>query len=247
MLGGKKTLFVDVLQELKDDYTIRIRSYSGISLYYGTVRDLYMKHSLLKSVICDAEVLKYEIRSHGFYNWEATIDINATPGAIIAEMDENKEIVSYVEKIIDQKNNNVLMGASPKGPYLYPDPHLSIRERWNLKEMINKFYDSFLSSPPKIKNIIFNGPATIVFWEDGSKTVVKCDKKDIYDPEKGVLWAIVKKYTENQPNAYGDYLLIFDHLSDYALKEILDLDKMEVKNARKTTKRTKNSKSSKSH
>lgn len=28
----------------------------------------------------------------------------------------------------------------------------------------------------QIKNVIFNDPATIVFWKDGTKTVVKCQK-----------------------------------------------------------------------
>ena len=33
----------------------------------------------------------------------------------------------------------------------------------------------FVKEPPSgIKKVIFNPPATIVFWEDGSKTVVKC-------------------------------------------------------------------------
>lgn len=46
----------------------------------------------------------------------------------------------------------------------------------------------------KIKNVIFNDPATIVFWSDGTKTVVKCGENDIYDPEKGLAMAIAKKY-----------------------------------------------------
>ena len=46
---------------------------------------------------------------------------------------------------------------------------------------------------PKIKNVIFNKPATIVIWADGSKTVVKCGEGDTYDPEKGLAMAIVKK------------------------------------------------------
>lgn len=46
----------------------------------------------------------------------------------------------------------------------------------------------------KIKNVIFNDPATIVFWSDGTKTVVKCGKNDIYDPEKGLAMAVAKKY-----------------------------------------------------
>lgn len=39
-----------------------------------------------------------------------------------------------------------------------------------------------------IKNVIFAPPATIVYWSDGSKTVVKCSKKDVFDPEKGWPW-----------------------------------------------------------
>lgn len=46
---------------------------------------------------------------------------------------------------------------------------------------------------PEIKKVIFNGPATIVFWDDGEKTIVKCMDKDIYDPEKGLAMAICKK------------------------------------------------------
>ena len=45
----------------------------------------------------------------------------------------------------------------------------------------------------KIKNVIFNDPATIVFWSDGTKTVVKCGENDIYDPEKGLAMAVSKK------------------------------------------------------
>ena len=50
---------------------------------------------------------------------------------------------------------------------------------------------------PDIKNVIFNDPATIVFWKDGTKTVVKCQDGDEFDLEKGLAMAIVKK-------AYGN-------------------------------------------
>lgn len=45
-----------------------------------------------------------------------------------------------------------------------------------------------------IINVIFNDPATIVFWSDGTKTVVKCDERDEFDPEKGLAMAICKKH-----------------------------------------------------
>ena len=46
---------------------------------------------------------------------------------------------------------------------------------------------------PEIKKVIFNNPATIVYWNDGSKTVVKCQDGDTFDKEKGLALAICKK------------------------------------------------------
>lgn len=42
------------------------------------------------------------------------------------------------------------------------------------------------------QRIVRNGPATIVFWRDGTKTVVKCHDED-YDPEKGLAMALARK------------------------------------------------------
>ena len=50
---------------------------------------------------------------------------------------------------------------------------------------------------PEIKKVIFNPPATVVIWQDGTKTVVKCSENDIFDPEKGLAMAIVKKMYGN--------------------------------------------------
>lgn len=59
------------------------------------------------------------------------------------------------------------------------------------KEKNKAIYDSM------IQQVIFNPPATIVIWRDGSKTVVKCREHDIFDPEKGLAMAISKR-------AFGD-------------------------------------------
>ena len=52
----------------------------------------------------------------------------------------------------------------------------------------------------RIKQVIFNDPATIVIWEDGTKTVVKCQPGDVYDKEKGLALCIAKKYFGNKGN-----------------------------------------------
>ena len=40
-----------------------------------------------------------------------------------------------------------------------------------------------------------NGPATILFWEDGTKTIVKCNQDDEFDAQKGYLMAYFEKWT----------------------------------------------------
>jgi hypothetical protein len=54
----------------------------------------------------------------------------------------------------------------------------------------------------KIKKVIFNKPATIVFWDDGIKTIVKCNKKDKFDKEKGIAMAFMKRICGNTSNYY---------------------------------------------
>lgn len=69
-------------------------------------------------------------------------------------------------------------------------------------EMTKTIYNTVSSSRMNIKNAIFNDPATIVFWSDGSKTVVKSHLDD-YDPEKGLAMAIAKKALGNEGNYYN--------------------------------------------
>lgn len=61
---------------------------------------------------------------------------------------------------------------------------------------------------PTIKKVIFNSPATVVMWSDGTKTVVKCDKEDKFDPEKGLAMAIAKKFlgtSKSKGNYYEEF------------------------------------------
>ena len=57
------------------------------------------------------------------------------------------------------------------------------------------------SAFPAIKNVIFNPPATIVFWNDNTKTIVKCENEG-FDPEKGLAMAVTKKALGNKGNYF---------------------------------------------
>lgn len=58
---------------------------------------------------------------------------------------------------------------------------------------------------PEIKNVIFNYPETIVLWEDGTKTSVKCNPEDEYSKEVGLALCAMKKAFGNT----GDFNDIF--------------------------------------
>ena len=70
-----------------------------------------------------------------------------------------------------------------------------------MKNINNDFnYQVYIKPYFKIKKVIFNNPATIVYWEDGTKTVVKCGEDDVYDKEKGLALCFMKKALDNKGN-----------------------------------------------
>lgn len=58
---------------------------------------------------------------------------------------------------------------------------------------------------PSIKDVIFKNPATIVFWADGTKTVVHTQDGEPYDPEKGLAMAMCKKMLGNKRDYYHTF------------------------------------------
>lgn len=54
---------------------------------------------------------------------------------------------------------------------------------------------------PEISKVVFNNPATIVFWEDGTKTAVKCMEGQEFNEYYGVACAIMKRFFGNNSKA----------------------------------------------
>lgn len=73
----------------------------------------------------------------------------------------------------------------------------------------NEFFKNVTYRPhnnaylPEIKDVIFNPPATIVLWDDKTKTVVKAYNED-YDPEKGLAMCILKKVYGNKGRYFNN-------------------------------------------
>lgn len=56
-----------------------------------------------------------------------------------------------------------------------------------------EFYKVKPMSDLSIKKVIFNDPATIVYWGNGERTIIKCNEDDSFDQEKGLAMAICKR------------------------------------------------------
>lgn len=64
------------------------------------------------------------------------------------------------------------------------------------------FYTSDVNH--RIRKVIFNDPATIILWSDGTKTVVKVENEP-FDPEKGMAMAVSKKFFGNGYSYYNQF------------------------------------------
>lgn len=62
--------------------------------------------------------------------------------------------------------------------------------------------------PSMVKKVIFNNPATIVMWTDGTKTVIKCHEEDTYDEVTGFLLCCMKKFLSG--SSYSKFCDILD-------------------------------------
>ena len=110
--------------------------------------------------------------------------------------------------IVEADSELVYAGRAPK--YLYTTTYDPFRAEFRgsfevtntiIKNIHNDLtYQMYIRPYFNIKKVIFNKPATIVYWEDGTKTVVKCGKDDVYDEEKGLALCFMKKALNNKGN-----------------------------------------------
>jgi hypothetical protein len=85
---------------------------------------------------------------------------------------------------------------------------------------------------PIPKKVIYNYPATIVFWDDGTKTVVKCRKGELPDLDTAIAYAVCKKI-------YGN-MSYFDKLFTRDAEVVIQRGPVKALKGKKDTKDTEN-------
>ena len=133
------------------------------------------------------------------------------------DWDEEERLETY-NSVLDRSNHK-----EPLGVYLDSDDVKRLYDRiyrWgndirkdnkpmslDVKKILNSIYGrdnamrkGYIYKPSKENNsmvpnqIIFNPPATIVFWKDGTKTVVKCAEGEKFDPYTGFCYAFTEHF-----------------------------------------------------
>lgn len=102
-------------------------------------------------------------------------------------------------------------------------PEYTFEIRCNGEVDFNVFEDMFFMAGnrrkqkqylPEIEKVIFNNPATIVFWKDKTKTVVKCQDEDTFDAMTGLAMCISKKALGNRGKYYDTFKKYIDEFNE---------------------------------
>lgn len=63
-----------------------------------------------------------------------------------------------------------------------------------------------------IKKVIYSDPVTVVIWDDGTKTISRCDDTDVYDELTGFMLCVFKKVlsAKDMRKAFDKYVYDID-------------------------------------
>lgn len=186
--GGRLTYgLVDMINELKNK--LHLGSLLTNNVRWANVRWIMTQETFIWLVSkCDGE--------YGFYY---QVELSCTEPNKYSIMDIEVELVDNehmrLSNFVKLSYNEDLwkIGAVKYVPWF---EYKETRE----ENLMKSFYVG-CGKKVTIENVIFNNPATIVFWSDGTKTVVKRQRGDKkFDQEKGLAMAICKKVMGNKGN-----------------------------------------------
>lgn len=160
---------------LRNNWVLRVPNYVAVSSSYILPIPYRLQNYMIDKIIADDVAI-----------WK---DINllehASPEVIAAHDNRAKNWYDY--KYFSDWFSELIGKESKK-----TDP-----------KTVYKHQDKVFTTPNMIKDVIFRDPATIIFWEDGTKTVVKTQDGEKYDKEKGLAMAVCKKVFGNERDYYN--------------------------------------------
>lgn len=134
----------------------------------------------------ESVIIKFVERNEIYELKDATVDINCYGNRVLPAL----RLYGHVVRAFNDHAVSEYSGTKP----------ISVSKA---KLILNSIYGVSSVNSMGIKDVIFNDPAIIVLWKDGTKTVVKCQENDTFSKETGLAMAICKKFFGNKSN-YND-------------------------------------------
>lgn len=202
----KRTLTTDQLHEKRTDFfdfllrnMIKKIEYDIYKLGLDCTKRFEMGCDVFNALVNSYFNMDYMCSTDSPYGEGAILGI---PFEVKTPMDMNPmEIILYADT-----PDYYFNGIMPRGYHGF-EANYCVMDEFLTNNLYEKFFDNVKrkgDNMPEIKKVIFNGPATIVFWKDNTKTIVKCMPGETFDPEKGILVALYKKMSKDKQNYFKD-------------------------------------------
>lgn len=139
---------------------------------------------------------KFEVHKSSMYDVD-TAEIMIAGDIRVEDM---KRIQEFIESIPDGSDFRISVNTPTPWESVYSANSYLIAARGSGKTRYFQdwLFNQYLCIRPT--KVIFHDPATIVFWNDCTKTVVKCQEGDTYSKEMGLALCFSKKMLGNQSN-----------------------------------------------
>lgn len=167
-------------------------------------RDLYST----VGVVVDKTPNSYGVKLAGLRSSEDKDGLFWFKPQDIIPQEEMDKLDNKKEVLVGDLKNGYSYATAKEAEELRIQREAAEKLRHEVEDMIAKTYFSITFQPPRsveITKVIFNDPATIVFWSDGKKTVVKCAESEVFDEEKGLAMAISKRVLGNKDDYYNEF------------------------------------------
>lgn len=110
------------------------------------------------------------------------------------------DVSNYVMRRDDIMRNNFIYPVGSRTPVQEFSISVPVTTSPSIPYLSSYEVRSLLGMDIKIKEVIYHEPATIVYWSDNTKTVVKCQEGDTYNKELGLALCCAKKLLGNKSN-----------------------------------------------
>lgn len=177
---------------------------------YVTTRDLRSHFDVfdIDEIMCITEMLIDEMDEwleHNFHITDARKYYEYVLGAAVYDrllhsaapledyrLNEQPSLNGIPFKIDYHRSNECTITLRCKGDAL-DMPYRGNYKSFDIKQTLNGFYGIKAFDNVTPTKVIFNGPATIVFWSDKTKTIVKRADNELDDKEKALAMCLLKK------------------------------------------------------